>query len=146
MSDVVSEAAAARRAQEQMRADASWAARRAEDARALADDIARRRQLLVSRDDAPLARHTAAVWNSRAGERSRSVLQRTIGFSLWVASDGLRETELALEARARELSGDAQRLQRAADGVVIGPVLVDPAPEVQAATAPTSNPVPLGNR
>ncbi|GJM37888.1 MAG: hypothetical protein DHS20C19_12550 [Acidimicrobiales bacterium] len=146
MSDAVAETSAAIREREILRSDASWAARRAEDARVLARDIGRRRRLLVTRDDAAVARHTADVWSSRAASRSREELQRAVGFSLWAASDGLRETELALEARARELDRDAQHLQRAADAVVIGPVIVLMPTEVQAATVPTSNPVPRGNR
>lgn len=146
MSDPVAETSGTIREREQLRSDASWAARRAEEARALARDIGRRRRLVVTRDDAAAARHTVAVWDSRAAARSREELRRAVGLSLWAASDGLRETELALEARARELDRDAQNFQRAADAVVIGPVLVPVSPEVQAATAPTSNPVPRGNR
>lgn len=111
---------------EQLRTIAHEAAQRAERAREVARGIARRRVDLVTRDDAALARHTDDVWRSRAAARSRTELERNVGFSLWVAAEDLRATEIELEARARQWDADARHATSQADAVVIVPVVVSP--------------------
>lgn len=102
---------------EWLRGAAVEAARRACDARRLAEEIDRRRVQVVHRDDASVARHTSATWASQAASDSREALRRDVGFSLWVAGESLRETRLALDAEARALEGDASSYRRRADQV-----------------------------
>ena len=134
---------------ERLRARAACAAGRADEARALALDIARRRQAMVTRDDAALARHTDDVWSSRAADASRTELQRGVGFQIWVAAQDLLATQRALHAHAGELDADASRLRREADAVAFPTPPPDPVFVIrpgQATTLSTSNPVPRGNR
>ncbi|MFT5203541.1 MAG: hypothetical protein ACI9C1_002941 [Candidatus Aldehydirespiratoraceae bacterium] len=104
---------------DRLRSHAQWAIGQATEARALGLDIDVRRQFVLDRDKDCLSRHTAAVWSSRAAERSRVTLQHSIGFSLWMASEGLNETVTALEAQAgafeetaRDSNRQAERLER----------------------------------
>lgn len=134
---------------ERLRARAASAAAHAEEARALALDIGRRRQAVVTRDDAALALHTDEVWSSRRAATSRTELQRGVGFQIWVAAQDLLAIQRALDARAAGLDADAHRLRRQADAVAFP---TPPPPPLfvtrpgQATTLPTSNPVPRGNR
>ncbi|MEM7139469.1 MAG: hypothetical protein AAF548_00450 [Actinomycetota bacterium] len=112
-----------------LRARATDYGRRAADARDLAVEIDRRRALILTRDDDAIARHTDDVWSSRAADRSRAELQRTIGMHLWVAADGLRETVVALGERADWLDDESLRLRREADALETtpSPLPFDPA-------------------
>lgn len=134
---------------ERLRARAAAAAARAEEARVLALDIGRRRQAVVTRDDAALALHTDEVWSSGRAAASRTELRRDVGFRIWVAAQDLLAIQRALDAHAVDLDADAQRLRRQADAVAFptpppAPVFVSR--PGQATTLPTSNPVPRGNR
>ena len=100
---------------DRLRIHARWAIGQAAEARALGLDIDVRRQVVLGRDKDCLARHTAAVWSSRAAERSRVTLHHSIGLSLWMASEGLRETMTALEGRAGSLEDSAREANRQAD-------------------------------
>ena len=97
-----------------LRSAATHASDRADEARVLALDVDRRRLQILERDDDCLARHTAEVWSSRAAERSRTQLQRGVGYALWMVSEGLRETMRDLEAAAASSDVEATRLRRRA--------------------------------
>jgi hypothetical protein len=100
---------------DRLRAHARWAVGQAAEARALGLDIDVRRQVILDRDKDCLTRHTAAVWSSRAAERSRVTLQHSIAPSLWMASEGLRETMTALETQAAVFEDTALDANRQAD-------------------------------
>ena len=140
---------------EQLRAAARRASASAVEARSLAASIARRRTMIVSRDDGARARHTTEVWRSRAAARSRAELVDGVGFTLWTVAQDLLDIQRALDRRAEELDDEAARLGRRADEL---PYLSEPVPPflfrpgvvdgwaVYDARLPTSNPVPRGNR
>ncbi len=85
---------------ERWRSEARQARQRASSARELALDIERHRDRVVRRDDASTARHRPEIWSSRAATASRTELQRSVGFSLWLASESLHDTRVALEGDA----------------------------------------------
>ena len=80
-----------------------------------------RRSAVLHRDDDAKARHTEDVWSSRAASASRAELQRGVGFSVWMAADGLRDTHVALDDHAAYLERESRRLDREADALESGP-------------------------
>ena len=113
---------------EDLHTEAARARRGASEARQLALAIERRREAVIRRDDAALARHTPDVWTSQAATASRIELSRGVGLSLWLASESLRETRIALEQQAHRLDGDASSYRRQAD-LVAAEARVDVAAE-----------------
>ena len=102
---------------ERLRSSALSASRRAQEARQLAFDIDVRRLAIGTRIDASVAQHTADMWHSRAAERSRTELQRGVGFMVGRTVQGLRETRIALERRADDLDDDARTYRREATAI-----------------------------
>lgn len=133
---------------QELRGAAASAAAGADEARALAGEIGRRRMLLLTRDDPVLAHHTSEVWSSQAAARSREELQRVVGFALWTAGEDLATTERLLLARADTLAAEAGRAYRLADEALAATTRPSrpPLPLDQATTFFTSNPAPRGNR
>jgi hypothetical protein len=91
--------------------------RAAASARRLALDLARRREIMVRRDDECRARHTPNVWSSQAATRSRSELVDHVGGWLQRSADALSATSGALETEARHLESLASSYGRQADVV-----------------------------
>ena len=102
---------------ERLRSRAFSASRRAQEARRLAFDIDVRRLAIGTRIDASVAQHTVEMWHSRAAERSRTELQRGVGFMVGRTVEGLRETRIALERRADDLDDDAGAYRREATAI-----------------------------
>ncbi len=81
--------------------------RRAAEARALALDVDRRRESLTHRLQPVIARHTDAVWSSRAATASRLRLYFTATSLLGRARDDLARTALDLRSTAEEHEASA---------------------------------------
>ena len=102
---------------DELRASARDTHRSASNARQLALDLDRRREVMIHRTDASRARHRPEVWSSTAASLSRDELGRRIGGWLQTSAELLRDTSRALEAEARRLESVASSLGREADGV-----------------------------
>lgn len=100
-----------------LRDDAATAARRAGQARALADAIDQRLRPLAHRLEPVRRLHTEGVWASRAATTSRVVLERVIAAHVWLAHDDLGRTRVALERRADELDRAARAAHERADAI-----------------------------
>ena len=100
---------------DRLEAAAAQAHRRAVDARRLAMEIGRRQLLVERRDDASVGLHTPEVWQSSAASASREELRRSVGRSLWLASESLRETRSALEHEAARLEAASASHRRQAE-------------------------------
>ncbi len=108
---------------ERLRASARRARQHAVSARELALDIERRREQVLQRGDASVARHTPATWSSRAATTSRTELQRGVGFSLWSAAESLRDTRVALERHASHHDSLARTYENRAAAAVVAPAV-----------------------
>jgi hypothetical protein len=87
---------------------------RAEEARRVALDLARRREAVVHRGDAAAQQHVPGVWHSSAATASRERFAADVRFSLWAAGQSLHETCVALEVEARSLEATASAHRREA--------------------------------
>jgi hypothetical protein len=117
----------------ELRGRAADSGRRAEEARRLARDIEGRRVVVASRLEGSLARHTADTWSSRAAERSRTELQRVVDRNLWMADEDLRDTRIALDAKANTLDDTARADRRRAhllEDQLAAALLFDPRPRL----------------
>jgi len=102
---------------DELRAAADSATASAVAARELALEVTTRRAGVVTRADECIALHTPEVWSSRAAIDSRTELQRSVAWSLWLAGESLGDTSVALEVHADELDQAARSYRRQADDV-----------------------------
>jgi len=94
----------------------------ADRCRVLADDIDRRRRLLIDRVEPVIIQHRPDVWDSNAADRSRELLSRHGATDLWFLSTDLAEVVYRLRGESEALAGRSARLVAAAEELEASPI------------------------